>query len=333
MRQNDGVNTVVDGADAAFEDSPTDRSTSTADLEARLIAAVDIAREAVEASGEGAVGDHIEAVVEGDCTVSHYFAADITGYRGWVWCSVLATCPPIDAGDDIDITVSEIALLPGSDALTAPQWVPWSQRIAPGDLGPGDVLAAPADDPRLVPNHIDSDSLQSESDLDDMSAVMLELGLGRTRVLSREGRDDAATRWFEGTHGPDSDMAGASKLHCGSCGFYLPVAGALRVAFGVCANEYAADGTVVSAEYGCGAHSDAVAPSGEGSPAYDAYDDGAIEIVPAAPADNAPVVAASEAESDTVPSDTVPSDTVAPVDAPTEAEAAPAADESASADS
>ncbi|MGU3292636.1 DUF3027 domain-containing protein [Williamsia sp. M5A3_1d] len=301
--------------DTAFEDSPTDRSTPTADLEARLIAAVDIARGAVEASGEGAVGDHIEAVVEGDCTVSHYFTADITGYRGWVWCSVLATCPPTHPGDDIDITVSEIALLPGSDALTAPQWVPWSQRIAPGDLGPGDVLAAPADDPRLVPNHIDSDSLQSESDLDEVSDVMLELGLGRTRVLSREGRDDAATRWFEGPHGPDSDMAVASKLHCGSCGFYLPVAGALRVAFGVCANEYAADGSVVSAEYGCGAHSDAVAPSGEGSPAYDAYDDGAIEIVPAAPAATASPDAGSNA------------------DAPVEAQDAPASAEPVSADS
>ncbi|MGJ0119735.1 DUF3027 domain-containing protein [Williamsia sp. MIQD14] len=319
--------------DTAFEDSPTDRSTPTADLEARLIAAVDIAREAVEASGEGAVGEHIEAVVEGDCTVSHYFTADITGYRGWVWCSVLATCPPAEPGDDIDITVSEIALLPGADALTAPQWVPWAERIAPGDLGPGDVLAAPADDPRLVPNHIDSDSLLSESDLDEVSDVMLELGLGRTRVLSREGRDDAATRWFEGPHGPDSDMAGASKLHCGSCGFYLPVAGALRVAFGVCANQYAADGTVVSAEYGCGAHSDAVAPSGEGSPAYDAYDDGAIEIVPAAPAETVePAPAAEPAPVGAAPEAAAEAEVVAD-DAPTEAEVAPVADESVATDS
>jgi hypothetical protein len=36
---------------------------------------------------------------------------------------------------------------------------------------------------------------------------------------------------------------------------------------------------VVSAEFGCGAHSSVVGPSGEGSPAYDAFDDGVLEIV------------------------------------------------------
>ncbi|GGF36311.1 hypothetical protein GCM10007298_35160 [Williamsia phyllosphaerae] len=251
-----------------------------AEVEARLTAAVDAARSAVEASGEGAVGAHIRAVTEGDCTVTHYFEADITGYRGWVWCAVLASSPDTESGPG-EITVSEIALLPGGDALTAPSWVPWIERIAPGDLSPGDVLAAPADDVRLVPNHIDTAELTSTGDLDEVSDVALELGLGRSRVLSREGRDDAAQRWFEGPRGPESDMATASRLHCGTCGFYLPVAGSLRVAFGVCANEYASDGQVVSAEFGCGAHSDAEAPSGEGSPAYDAYDDGAIEIVAA----------------------------------------------------
>ena len=37
-------------------------------------------------------------------------------------------------------TVDELALLPGPDALVAPPWVPWSERLAPGDLGVGDVL-------------------------------------------------------------------------------------------------------------------------------------------------------------------------------------------------
>ncbi|MCP2192834.1 Protein of unknown function (DUF3027) [Williamsia deligens] len=257
-------------------------------LEERLTAAVDAARDAAVAVGEASVGDHLDAVVEGECSVTHYFAADLPGYRGWVWCAVLATCPgETDAVEDAVITVSEVALLPGAEALTAPEWIPWSERIVAGDLGPGDVLAAPADDPRLVPNHLDVAELESTGLLDEATDVHLALGLGRRRVLSREGRDDAADRWWSGERGPDSEMASSTRMSCGTCGFYLPLAGALRVAFGVCANQYAADGQVVAAEYGCGAHSDAVAPSGEGSPAYDAYDDGAIEVVASAPSDTA----------------------------------------------
>ena len=66
---------------------------------------------------------------------------------------------------------------------------------------------------------------------------------------------------------------------CRDCGYYLPLGGSLGVMFGVCANELSADGRVVSAEYGCGAHSDVEPHRGEGSPAYEAFDDGVLEIV------------------------------------------------------
>ena len=43
-----------------------------------------------------------------------------------------------------------------------------------------------------------------------------------------------------------------------TCGFFLPLAGSLRMALGACGNAYApADGRVVTADYGCGAHSQA----------------------------------------------------------------------------
>ncbi len=55
-----------------------------------------------------------------------------------------------------------------------------------------------------------------------------------------------------------------------TCGYYLPMAGALRRSFGVCANEWSpSDGAVVSLDHGCGAHSEIdvdpvpVAPLGE----------------------------------------------------------------------
>ena len=49
------------------------------------------------------------------------------------------------------VTVSETVLLPGPEALLAPDWVPWQDRLRPGDLGVGDLLPAPPDDERLVP--------------------------------------------------------------------------------------------------------------------------------------------------------------------------------------
>ena len=62
--------------------------------------------------------------------------------------------------------------------------------------------------------------------------------------------------------------------------------------FGVCGNELSADGYIVDFEYGCGAHSDTPAPAGSGSPLYDPFDDGVLDVSEA-PA--APSVAAEEA--------------------------------------
>ncbi|MFW0785451.1 DUF3027 domain-containing protein [Gordonia sp. CPCC 206044] len=242
----------------------------------RLLNAVDVARAALVDDGQQP-GKHLDASPEGDWAVTHYFEADLAGYRGWQWCVVLAGAPESD-----DITVSEVVLLPGEGALLAPAWVPWNQRVVPGDLSPGDMLAADTDDVRLVPNQVDTGDefrFESEDDAEEFGQIAGELGLGRRRLLSPEGRDEAAQRWYDGEHGPHSDMAAAATYHCATCGFYLPLSGALRPAFGVCANEYSADGRVVAADYGCGAHSDITAPSGDGSPAYDAYDDGALEIV------------------------------------------------------
>ena len=239
--------------------------------------AVDFARDALVAEGEQP-GAHLGSRAEGDFAAAHHFEAELPGYRGWQWCVVVAGAP-----DASDVTVSEIVLLPGDGALLAPQWIPWSERVAAGDLGPGDMLAAPADDPRLVPGQIDTEDVDP-IDADQVGQVDAEIGLGRKRLLSLDGRADAAQRWYDGDYGPASQMARSARHHCGTCGFYLPIAGALRAGFGVCANEYAADGRVVSAEYGCGAHSDVKEPQGAGSPAYDAYDDGAIEVVAVADA-------------------------------------------------
>ena len=160
-------------------------------------------------------------------------------------------------------------LLPGDAALLAPAWVPWEERVRPGDLSPGDLLPARVDDPRLVPAYVLSDDPAVET-------VAFELGLGREQVMSRDGRLDTAERWYAGDRGPDSPMARQAPAPCGTCGFFLPLAGALAAGFGVCGNEVTdSDGEVVSVEYGCGAHSEVVAEAPRGTDALEAvWDDG-----------------------------------------------------------
>jgi hypothetical protein len=211
-------------------------------------AALDLARAAAvqEAGGEGAVGAALDAVADDAVAVTARFAATDRGYRGWFWSVTLAV---LDAEHP---TVSEVVLLPGPDALIAPPWIPWDQRIRSGDLGVGDLLPSAPDDPRLVPGYLQSADPAVEE-------VALEVGLGRMRVASRDGLLDIAERWHEGSFGPDDDMATHAPAHCLTCGFFLPLAGSLGALFGACGNEYSpADGRVVDAGYGCGAHSEAL---------------------------------------------------------------------------
>ncbi len=76
-------------------------------------------------------------------------------------------------------------------------------------------------------------------------------------MLSPQGRDEAAERWYRGSRGPTTRGAVAAAADCGSCGFLVPLQGSLGQVFGVCANEWSPDdGKVVSLDHGCGAHSE-----------------------------------------------------------------------------
>lgn len=179
--------------------------------------AVETARWALEEFGEGDVGQHLGIVMTGADSATHRFAADVPGYSGWEWHAVVA-CPPGES----TVTISELALVPAAQALQAPQWVPWSDRIQPGDLGPGDLMPPEPNDPR-----IDGEE------------------------LSKQGLDDALSRWRQGDYGPNSEMAKQAPLQCHTCAFFL----AWDRSFGLCSNEFSADGHVVHSRYGCGAHS------------------------------------------------------------------------------
>lgn len=240
-------------------------------LDAVCADAVALARAAVTEVDPDQVGEHLGTVAEADRVVTHLFDCRLPGYRGWRWAVTVTRVPRSRR-----VTVSETTLLPGPDALLAPPWVPWDERLKPGDLGVGDLLPTAPDDDRLVPGYVHSDDPAVEE-------VAWELGLGRTRVMSREGRLETAQRWYEGDHGPDAPIAASAPrgARCGTCGFYLPLAGALRQAFGACGNLYAPDdGKVVSADHGCGAHSEVLAaPDRPIEELPTVYDDGQVELV------------------------------------------------------
>lgn len=232
----------------AIPEAPAEREP----IDEILAAAAEQARAALlEDVPEAQVGEHLGAAGEPSgfgFAATHRFRAHLPGYVGWYWAVSIARAP-----DSATPTTSEVVLLPGEGSIESKPWVPWAQRLRPEDLHPGDVVPSDPADERLAPGYVQSDDPQVE-------AVSWELGLGRERVLSREGRLDTAARWRNGATSGHTAMARHAPAHCGTCGFYLPLAGSMQGLFGACANEMSpADGQVVSADYGCGAHSDATA--------------------------------------------------------------------------
>ncbi|MEZ5115935.1 MAG: DUF3027 domain-containing protein [Candidatus Nanopelagicales bacterium] len=227
----------------------------TAAPDAACAAAVDLARAAAEEEAPaGGVGEHVGVAAEPDAdrVVTHLFECLQPGYRGWHWSVTVAR-----ASRARHVTVDEVVLVPGADSLLAPAWVPWSERVQPGDLGVGDVLPADPGDPRLAPGFSGEDDLYGEGTDAPLRPTQWEIGLGRPRVLSALGRDEALDRWYDGDAGPRAPIAQAAPGRCASCGFLLTIGGPAGQAFGICANRLSpSDGRAVALDHGCGGYSE-----------------------------------------------------------------------------
>jgi Protein of unknown function (DUF3027) len=296
------------------------RPSRTPVLDSVCAEAVDLAFAAAEdVAGIGRVGGHLGVSAEGERTATHYFAARERGYVGWRWAVTVAR-----ASRSKQVTVDETVLLPGDGAILAPRWLPWSERIQPGDIGIGDLLPTAADDARLEPGYTGADddvpkplrdpapgpagdADPGDPQRDSLPLIAFELGLGRTRVLSKLGRQAAAERWGE-SFGAAAPMAQAAPASCSTCGFLTALRGTLSQSFGVCANEYSpADGHVVALDFGCGGHSEAaIVPEATelGAPIVDEYavdqvqlhPTGSVHAEPAADADDEDLLAAADEE-------------------------------------
>ena len=208
----------------------------------------------MDLAGADVVGDHAGVFADDERVATHLFTCLDRAYPGWRWAVTVSR-----ASRAKTVTVSETGLQPGPESLLAPPWVPWSERVRPGDLGVGDLMPASEHDERLVPAALlDGDeglldwdesaemsladggsSAVAEADAAVSAHVREAVPLGRSRVLSAIGRDMTAARWYNSEHGPGTPLARAAPGPCLTCGFLTPLAGSLGQLFGVCANEFA----------------------------------------------------------------------------------------------
>lgn len=79
----------------------------------------------IESVGRNKVGNFIEVIDEDSDVATFLFENNQKGYVGWRW-----SVSVFQADSKEPATVSEIVLMPGPDSLVAPDWVPWSERLA-----------------------------------------------------------------------------------------------------------------------------------------------------------------------------------------------------------
>ncbi len=135
--------------------------------DAVLAAAVDAARTAVEGIAPAEqIGRHLGARSEGDRLVTHLFESKLAGYGGWQWFAVLTR----NSRSKV-VTVDELGLLPSEDSILAPEWVPWAERVRPGDAQdeetPEPAAAAVEPAAGVADNDTDGEPLDESDDESD----------------------------------------------------------------------------------------------------------------------------------------------------------------------
>jgi len=128
--------TATAGEEDASEEPEPDASADEAagdlapepvyELDPVLAASEDRAREALaDITPADTIGPLVATLAHGEHVVSLQFANLMRGYPGWLW---TATLSRIDETEDVNVL--EVELLPGEGAVLAPDWVPWTDRLA-----------------------------------------------------------------------------------------------------------------------------------------------------------------------------------------------------------
>ena len=119
--------------------------------------------------GRRAVGDHLRTVEEEPGLQSYLFTSTMRGYVGWYW-SVSIFQP-----EGSEPTISEVVMLPGDDALVAPNWVPWSERLADWKALQAELEAQAAAEAAEAEAEAAEDDAEVEEESEDVTDDELEL--------------------------------------------------------------------------------------------------------------------------------------------------------------
>lgn len=109
------------------------------------------------------IGDGHRVAADDDRLVTHYFTSTKRGYRQWEWYVSIARAPR-----QTEPTVCETGILPSGDALLAPEWVPWSERLSDEEKETDNDDASESAEltPDQMENSEDSDSAQNAEQTD-----------------------------------------------------------------------------------------------------------------------------------------------------------------------
>lgn len=166
---------------------------------------------AVEASSRNAVGFFIESIEEDEGVVTYLFEGNLKGYVGWRW-----SVSVYQADENSPATISEVLLVPGPESLIAPDWVPWSERLADykalqAELEAQAALdAEDADEAEDGEDGDDSDEDEVEEDSEDELESTLALDPEDDSVIA-EPEDSALADVEEGVEA-EAETGKASKL-------------------------------------------------------------------------------------------------------------------------
>jgi len=117
--------TETDAVEAEVDEPVEAEPARVFEPDAVLLESVDLARRALlEVTAPETVGSVVGHVVDDEHVLTLLFASDLAGYPGWRWSVTLARV------EGAEPTVLETELMPGDAALLAPEWVPWSVRLA-----------------------------------------------------------------------------------------------------------------------------------------------------------------------------------------------------------
>lgn len=121
---------------------------------------------AVEAAPRNGVGSIVDTIDEGDGVTTFLFEAKLKGYVGWRWSITV-----FEQADSAAATISEVLLMPGPDSLVAPDWVPWSERLADYKALQAELEAQAALDAAEAEDADDEDDEDEDQDESDEAVL------------------------------------------------------------------------------------------------------------------------------------------------------------------